>query len=177
MSRSVAICKCRLKGASGQTELDSSDCLLTPILDSFRAIQSRAEEVALENQVSTPTRKPYAKGNKPLSHKSCNERWAPVQVALENLDRALDESDIPRSDLHCNICSKPILEGSLRTFHGACYEDRFEASSDMRPLKQEVQKALQPGDPARELALSLPDTVPRVEVYGLAIAYLHLLRP
>jgi len=56
MSGSTAPCNCRIDEMSGQTHLDSTECLLTPILDAFNKIRERAQEIALQQQ--SPGRPP-----------------------------------------------------------------------------------------------------------------------
>jgi hypothetical protein len=176
MSVSTAPCNCRIDKINGQTHLDSTECLLTPILDAFNRIQERAQEIVLNQRSPSSPPKPSAKRMKPLTHKDWKERWAPVQAALENLDRAFEASDIPRSPLRCGLCNEAIQEGVLHTFHGKCYEERFEANVDLTKVKLEVSKGFRPGDPARELALRLPDQVTKLELPGLAMALLYLLQ-
>lgn len=175
MTASVAPCKCRLIGPSDRVKLDSRECLLTPILSAFRGIQTAAESAQNGNDPTSHARGTTENARR-VGTGTLKQRWANAQVAMEYLDRVLEEEKIPRSDLHCSLCSNSIVEGGMRTFHDACFERRFESVADLRPLKKRVQVALEPGNPAREFALSLPDDVPRVQFYGVAIAFIHLLR-
>jgi hypothetical protein len=165
-----------MDGNTREPEIDSTECLLTPILLAFSKIQARAEEMAREARSPTPRLMSNVPRAGSPRGKSWKDRWAPVKVALEDLDRALKNSGIPRSPLRCGLCDGAIEEGVLHTFHGKCYEQRFEPTLDWTRVKRQAAMGLPPGHPARELALLLPDALSKVELPGVAVSLLHLLQ-
>ncbi len=158
-------------------EIDASGCLLIPILDALSKIQARASELSRIEHPTSRARRSSAKPSREPRTGTWSERWAPAEAALENLDRIMELEKIPRSSLHCDLCSKEIDEGYLRAFHDSCYHTRFEGSANLRPLKDVVQRDLQQGHAVRELVLGLPDALPKIDTPGLVVAILHLLRP
>lgn len=176
VTRGPSACRCRIVSASWGLRIDSSQCIMNPVLEAWRKIERRAEELAREGS-ATPTVSPKTeKRKRTTSGKTWEERWAPVKQALAEVDRAMEEQQIPRGLLTCGFCSKLIESGILHTFHGDCYDQRFEPSVDIRQLKDEVRRILRPGHPARELTLALPDKISKVEMPGCFLAILHLLQ-
>jgi hypothetical protein len=165
-----------MDGNTRESKIDSTECLLTPILVAFSRIQARAEEMALEERSPTAQLMPKLRRHGSPRGGNWKDRWAPVKVALEDLDRALKNSGIPQSSLRCGFCDGPIVEGGLHTFHAMCYEQRFEPTVDWTRVKRQVTMGLPPGHPARELTLHLPDALSKVELPGVAVSLLHLLQ-
>ncbi len=127
-------CRCSVVEVSGSSRLDSSACLLEPILDVFGKIQERAREIA-DSEPSRRTEQKVPRNLRSGTGEDLPSRWKRAQAAFAHAYEVLEEEKIPTAPLTCGFCRKPITEGSLWTFHGACYDERFVKSADLRPLK------------------------------------------
>jgi hypothetical protein len=176
MTSRFASCRCRSSLTPEGVKIDASECLLPPLVEAFARIQNRAEELRSVARVGPEQPAPKRGTAASMRAKSWTERWDRVQLALEAVDRALEEEGIPRSPMTCGLCSGAITAGEIHTFHGECYAEQLTAKTDIRSLKRALSTSMIPGHPARELALALPDAVPRQEMPGLAVALMELIR-
>lgn len=176
MTAPVAPCMCRLKETTNRTEIDSNGCLLNPILDAFSKIQAMAAEISADEHRTPRTRSALAKSSRKPGTGTWSVPWATAKAALKEFDRVMQLEKIPQSSFHCDLCSKEIDEGALRVFHGSCYDERFEHSTNTRHLKETIGRTLPPGNAVRELVPSFPDEVPGFEMTGVMLAIIHLFR-
>jgi hypothetical protein len=177
MSGPAAICRCRCKESTRESGIDERECLLPPLLAALEKIHDRAAEIRGEEPrwASGPLSSP--KSPRLPRGRSWTERWNRVRKALDEVNRVLEEERIPRGSLTCGLCSSPITLGEFHTFYATCYSERFTTQVDLRPLKRALAAEFTNGHPARDMADGLPDTMPRVEVGGLALALLAVVRP
>jgi hypothetical protein len=176
MVERVSTCLCRLNSTKNGTEIDSTLCLLNPVLEAWSKIEEQAEEIVRERRRTGPSRTQGVAKSSAGRPESWAKRWAPVQEALNHLDRVLEEQKIPRSSFQCSFCKKSIEQGEILTFHGSCYNEQFEPRVDLHPIKEFAARELRPGHPARELAQILPDKIARVESTELLVAIVNLVR-
>lgn len=176
MDERFAPCGCRLLINTRGPRIDTESCKLVPVLDAFHAIEEMAAQIAQQRVDRTPKRKATKQDNHTRTGGTWQQRWAPVQAAISNLDRVLNHQQIPRAELSCAACNKPIESGSLLTFHEDCYTDRFETKVNLRTLKSEAQRRLSLMDPARRVLMALPDQILRVEAPGVLCLVLEFMR-
>lgn len=176
MEESFAPCGCRLLTNAQGPHIDSASCKLGPILRAFKAIEEMAVQIAEQEPKESPKKGSTKRVSKARAGESWGERWTPVREAMANLDRVLKEQHIPRGELSCASCNKPIVSGTLLTFHGNCYLDRFEAKMDLRNLKTEARRSFGLTSPARRILMALPDEISKAEAPGVFSVVLELLR-
>lgn len=155
---------------------DHAICLVRPLLERLTELATELEggqrPVALRPTAPSKGSKPrIGECTRPID----TGNWPRVEAALRNLDRVMEEEQVPRAPLSCDQCHKAIHEGWLYTFHAECFDERFEGEVDLNRLKSTVQRGFEPGHPVREFVLGLPDSMPSDQFREIALGLISLL--